>query len=310
MEPIDNQNPFEFGAEPHAAPPSPTTEHDELQFTTVEPPASAASAPATTSRPCSFCRQPIDSIYYALADKTICESCRAKIDASPAGTPFGRFFKATMRGLGAGLLGAIAWFAIRKIAHIEIGLVAIVVGFMVGKAVRKGSGGRGGRGYQILAVVLTYSCIAANYMPDIFEAVINDIHHPAHSPHSARPANGAAPAATPNQASGNDASSPSPGSPSPATTAPRHVGAGKKALALMLVVVLVFVMSLALPFMEGVKNLIGLLIIGFALWEAWKINAFRRLPITGPYQIAPLRRTLTANPGSSDSSASYTAVAP
>jgi hypothetical protein len=34
------------------------------------------------------------------------------------------------------------------------------------------------------------------------------------------------------------------------------------------------------------SNVIGLLIIGFALWEAWKLNAHRPLPISGPYQIS------------------------
>jgi len=44
---------------------------------------------------------------------------------------------------------------------------------------------------------------------------------------------------------------------------------------------------LAAPFLAGAQNLIGLLIIGFALWEAWKFNARRQVPISGPYQIGP-----------------------
>ena len=41
----------------------------------------------------------------------------------------------------------------------------------------------------------------------------------------------------------------------------------------------------ALPFLAGVKNLLGLLIIGFGLWEAWKLNKRTDLSISGPYQV-------------------------
>ena len=32
-----------------------------------------------------------------------------------------------------------------------------------------------------------------------------------------------------------------------------------------------------MPFLAGAENIIGLLIIAFALWEAWKFNARRGL---------------------------------
>ena len=57
----------------------------------------------------------------------------------------------------------------------EIGLIAIVVGLMVGVAVRKGSKGRGGWFYQTLAVVLTYGCICAQYMPDIVQGFVQHV---------------------------------------------------------------------------------------------------------------------------------------
>ena len=42
----------------------------------------------------------------------------------------------------------------------NLGLVAVLVGFIVGRAVRKGSENRGGSFYQVLAVFLTYTAIA------------------------------------------------------------------------------------------------------------------------------------------------------
>lgn len=53
-----------------------------------------------------------------------------------------------------------------------------------------------------------------------------------------------------------------------------RVDAGPVAIALI---------TLASPFLMGLRNVLGWAIIGFALWEAWKIT--RRLPltITGPF---------------------------
>ena len=62
-------------------------------------------------------------------------------------------------------------------------------------------------------------------------------------------------------------------------------GLGLFVLAVAALVVFAFAISLAAPFLAGIQNVIGLLIIGFALWEAWRINAYRKLPITGPYEL-------------------------
>jgi hypothetical protein len=180
-------------------------------------------------------------------------------------------------GFGAGLLGAVIWFTIRRVAHLEIGLVAILVGFMVGKAVRRGSGGRGGVGYQVLAVLITYSCIAANYMPDIVEAVIQNVRE-----HRKADASDAADQATAEAAKkGADAGH----GKEPLSTPPSKVGFGEAMVSLVVFLGLVFAMSLAAPFLAGAENAIGLLIIGIALWEAWKLSAGYRLAITGPYQL-------------------------
>ena len=58
-------------------------------------------------------------------------------------------------------------------------------------------------------------------------------------------------------------------------------------LALALFVVVFAGFAYALPVLVGFQQPIGLFIIGFALWEAWKINRRVRLEIQGPYTLGP-----------------------
>jgi hypothetical protein len=225
-------------------PPAPATGADDLQFDRAEsaapPPAAqtAGAAPAAATT-CAVCHQSISDSYFEANGKIICPRCREMIMAHySTGSPIGRFFKATALGIAAGAVGAAIWWGVRKLFHdAESGIVAIVVGLLVGGAVRRGSGGRGGRGYQVLAVVLTYLAVSANYVPDLYRGALAGEH---------------------------------------GAEIPRAVA---------LVVACAF--SLAVPFLTGISSIIGLLIIAFALWEAWRINRHRPLVFNGPYRLPP-----------------------
>jgi len=39
------------------------------------------------------------------------------------------------------------------------------------------------------------------------------------------------------------------------------------------------------PFLAGFENILGLVIIGFALFQAWKMNRRAPLAISGPYAV-------------------------
>ena len=223
---------------------------------------------------------PLTGSYYTVNKKILCEQCHGQLQAFLAGgSKFKRAFLATALGLLAGLAGAAVWYAVRKATGYEIGLIAIAVGLMVGVAVRKGSKGRGGWFYQTLAIVLTYSCICAQYVPDLVEGLLKK----AHARQAAAPAkNPAAGKAHDKAAAKNaDAEQPAPGDAAP------EPGAAKTTLRIALILVVSFVVSLALPFLAGPQNIIGILIIGFALYEAWKINKGSALRIDGPFQLAP-----------------------
>jgi hypothetical protein len=49
------------------------------------------------------------------------------------------------------------------------------------------------------------------------------------------------------------------------------------------------------PFMGGASNIMGIIIIGIGLYEAWKIN--RRVPLSGPFRFGPAAPPLVATPG-------------
>jgi hypothetical protein len=39
------------------------------------------------------------------------------------------------------------------------------------------------------------------------------------------------------------------------------------------------------PILSGFDNVIGILIIGFALWEAWRLNQRSHIEIKGPFRV-------------------------
>jgi len=163
------------------------------------------------------------------------------------------------KALGLGLLAmvgcSIAWYAVLKLTDSQWGILAVVVGLAVGTAVRKGSNGRGGWRYQALAIFLTYTAIVSSYVPFIIEGMREG---------SAEVASDSLVKAESEKA---------------AVVEPPRAGAF--ALGIVFLLGLLY----ATPFLAGLQNAIGILIIGFALYEAWKLNKKAELRITGPYQV-------------------------
>src|SRR5512137_33439 len=140
---------------------------DGLQFDRAD---FGDSAPAPMT--CAQCTTPIGSAYFEAAGQVICEPCRYKLEEflqSKAG--IGGVFKALGAGFAAGVAGWIIYYAVLALSGYEFGLIAVVVGFMVGRAVRWGSGNRGGAGFQAMAIALTYITIVSTYVPIIVKGV-------------------------------------------------------------------------------------------------------------------------------------------
>jgi hypothetical protein len=152
------------GGETGPVPPDAGLQFDQADFDT-------AAAPQSV---CASCQKPIDDLYYEAGGKVVCAQCRAAIEtALKGGSPVVRAIKGLLFGTVAAIAGALIYYLVIRITNYNIGLIAILVGFMVGKAVRKGSANRGGAFYQAMAVGLCYLAIVWMHVPFVLEAMIN-----------------------------------------------------------------------------------------------------------------------------------------
>ena len=278
----------------HGSSKQPESRSEPLQFDVAE---SGAGAERLTAPTCARCSAAIVAAYYEVNQAIVCPICRDALK-NPPGTTVRRVSAAVGLGALAAVGGSILYFAVAAITGREFGLVAIVVGFGVGKAVHKGSRGRGGWAYQTLAVSLTYLAIVSTYVPLIAKEFQN---MPARSAGhgSARPTSDTT-AVAPNESatrltlpdtalggarpdSGFSVSQAgTPATARPNAIRPAHLGVGTVLLGIGALVLLAAIVPIA----AGFSNIIGLLIIGIAVFEAWKLNRRVALTITGPYRVS------------------------
>jgi hypothetical protein len=69
--------------------------------------------------------------------------------------------RAILFGLGGAIAGAIIDALFIGITHINLGYIALLIAYLVARAMTLGSNGQGGRAYQITALILTYLSVAA-----------------------------------------------------------------------------------------------------------------------------------------------------
>ena len=212
------------------------TNMQPVQFERAEFQSTSANA-----TPCAQCKQPIIQSYYEANGHLICSHCREALAQGTSASRGGQFLRSFGAGLGVAIAGAAVWWAVRKFMHFEAGIISVGIGIAVAKAIRWGTFGRGGRGYQFLAVLLTYFAVALNYTPDMYREMVT----------------------------GDNAIHPS------------------SIVAHVVVSIMAFVVALAVPFLAGISNIIGIVIIAFGLYEAWKLTARREVTITGPFSVAP-----------------------
>lgn len=139
--------------------PDPSASSSTPQFGKAE-----YSASRDTSR-CAICQQTLGSAYYRVKQAIACEACALKAKMEALGDSHSAFVRAIIFGIAAAILG-MAGYALFTIATgIYIGYISLAVGWVIGKAMKLGSGGFGGRRYQITAVLLTYAAASIAAIP-------------------------------------------------------------------------------------------------------------------------------------------------
>jgi hypothetical protein len=267
---------------------APAPADDSVAFDRAEFASEADAAPA-----CALCKRPLGQSYFTINAAIACEDCHHLVSSQVKESKGARaFMRAAGFGAAAALGGSIAWYAVAKITGMEIGLLAIAVGYVVGKAVRHGARGPGGRRYQALAMLLTYFSITGSYVPLVLKSLAEM------SAKSAAAAPSAAPSAqaVPKESSASAPSTASNGTldadkPAPSTEAP---AAAPGLVQIVVMFVIVIGLALAAPFLGGASNIIGILLIGIALYEAWKFNRPVPLVMDGPLRTESARRDAPA----------------
>ena len=255
---------------------TPVSSQEALRFDQPD-----AGTGATT---CARCRSAITTRYFEVNGHVVCWKCKSELARGAEGSAAGRLARASAYGFGGAVVGAGIYYAILALTGYEIGLVAIAVGWLVGRGVQKGSDGVGGWAYQTIAVALTYLAIVSTYVPFIVKSALQ----PDSTVASADSA-GSRSAALTRPAAAESAESVTlrpAASTLPSGAAPDSAGHAMTAGRLVIGLLALIVIAAAAPFLAGIQNIIGLVIIGFALYQAWQMNRRASLVINGPFAVA------------------------
>jgi len=231
---------------------------------------------ATGGDTCRACKQTITGEYYRVNGVQACAACVGKVKEQMPKDTHAAFVRGMLFGVGGAIAGLIVYSVFGIVTGIVIAYVSLAVGWLVGKAIRAGSKGVGGRRYQIVAVAFTYAAVSMSAIPMGIAQYVKEkkskenvvVTSPqGNAPGSAAPGDG-----TTGGTSGEAAAS----GAEPKKT--MSVGAAVGALLFA---------GLASPFLElgdEPGGIIGLVILFVGMNIAWKLTAAPKLDIVGPFK--------------------------
>jgi len=227
------------------------------QFGTAE----YAGVPGTEH--CQFCKQPIGRRYYRVNEAMACAACGGRVQYELPKDGHTQFVRGLIFGIGAAIVGLVLYATFAITTGLMIGYVSLAVGYIVGKGIKMGSRGAGGRKYQIAAVVLTYAAVSLAAVPVYISqyAKMKRTQQPAQAQQQ-----------TDTDSEQQQQTQNRPG-----------VGLGAALLQLTFI-------GLASPFLElqdPLHGLIGFVILFVGIRIAWKIAAGTETQILGPFENAP-----------------------
>jgi hypothetical protein len=236
----------------------PTLENPTPQFGTAE----YVGSPGGDH--CQYCHQPIAGTFFRANGAMTCPGCAERMRGELAKDTHAAYVRAILFGVVAAILGMILYATFAIVTGIVIGYAALAVGWLVGKAMIKGSNGVGGRRYQIVAVLLTYAAVSTAAIPVW-------IHFAGEHKQSQRQQTAPAEDGSESGAQEEQTSRPQPNPLSALGT--------------------LLVLGLASPFLEFSGNplsaLIGLVILFVGMQFAWKMTGAKPLQILGPFENSP-----------------------
>jgi hypothetical protein len=246
---------------------------------------------------CKSCNQSIGSQYYRVNGVLTCAYCGEQAKLRLPQDTHQAFVRSLVFGVGGAILGLILYSGFGILTGLVIGYLSLAVGFIVGKAMMKGSSGVGGRRYQIAALVLTYAAVSMSAIPIGISQYINQQkarkqgivkHVPPAGIQSERPRQtDAAPSTVTPEESATEGDSSALEQDPPAQKSKQGFGSALAMLAFA---------GLASPFLElqdPVHGAIGLIILFVGIRIAWKLTAGTKLDILGPFDKSAPAKTST-----------------
>jgi hypothetical protein len=213
---------------------------------------------------CKVCGQPVGASYYRVKGLFACASCADKARYEQPQDSSAAYTRALTFGIGGAIAGLIVYAVVEIVTGLIIGYVSLAVGYIIGKAMKSGSRGLGGRKYQVTAVLLTYAAVSLAAIPVGISQYLKQ--------HQSQPVEM-------QQQTPGDSTDVTESSPQPATDRQRPSAA--KAIGYLLLI------GLASPFLElqdPFHGLIGLVILLVGIRIAWQLTRGVETPIDGPFR--------------------------
>jgi hypothetical protein len=249
--------------------------------TDLTPQSVAAEPDAPAGDICAECKTPITGRYYRDANfSMVCGNCFDRIQGEKPRESHAAFMRAVLAGLVGFAIGLIVYASFEIITGVSIGYLALAVGWIVGKAMMIGSGGIGGRRYQLTAILLTYAAVSMAFIPLVLSVMIkksvDDRRHIVRQ-------------APENQKTGQADAAPPPAQQAPDPTTENS--AEKPRMGLFRAFGTLALMGLISPFLElqeGFNGILGLVILLVGMQFAWKMTAGSpKTTLEGPYELNP-----------------------
>jgi predicted lipid-binding transport protein (Tim44 family) len=221
---------------------------EDLQFSKAEF--------ADNTPKCAACKNNLGAEYFQLAGQNICAACAEQVRQNQARPAHADVMRGLLYGAGMAFLCFFGYALVIWFTGFELALVTILMGYLIGNAVRKGSRGLGGRRCQIAAVALTYFAITFSYAPVAVREFVRSAKAEQNAPKQDAAKQTAAPAES----------------------------AGPLGIAIALILLLGSM--LFLPFFglaEGIGGILSIVIIGFGLQRAWQLTARDPRILAGPF---------------------------